>query len=109
MTLSEQVVADVATVFLNTDDFAETVTRIASDGTRDGFTAIADTFQEEWNEFDKVWEQRGFVELASTVTVSRSDKWDVNSKEFKVEKIGDDRHGMIRIDLIRHVKTGARP
>lgn len=109
MTLSEQIVADVSTVILNEDDFAEPVTRIASDGTRDGFTAIADTFPEEWNEFDKCWEQRGFVELASTATVARSDKWEVKGKEFKVEKLGDDRHGMRRIDLIRQVKTGARP
>jgi len=109
VTLAEQIVIDVATVFLNEDDFAETVTRIASDGTRDDFTAILHVFPIEWNEFDKCYEQRGYVDLASTDPAELNDKWEGKAKVFKVEKLGDAMHGMRRIDLIRQVKMGARP
>lgn len=91
------------------DVHGESVTRITSDGTRDTFTGIADVFPQEWNEFDKVWEQRGFVEVASATPAERADKWEVGDVVFKVEKLGADRRGMRRIDLIRQVKTGARP
>lgn len=108
MALSDLIAADNSAVILNTDDFAESVTRITSDGTRDTLTAIADVFPQEWNEFDKVWEQRGFVEVLSTTPAERADKWEVGDVVFKVENLGADRRGMRRIELIRQVKTGAR-
>lgn len=109
MTLAEQIVSDATSVFLNTDDFAESVTLLRSDSSVETVTAIADVFPQEWNEFDKVWEQRGFVEVLSTTPAERADKWEVGGVVFKVEKLGADRRGMRRIDLIRQVKTGARP
>ena len=109
MALSDLIAADNSAVILNTEDFAESVTRITSDGTRDTFTAIADVFPQEWNEFDKVWEQRGFVEGLSTTPPERADKSEVGELVCKVEQLGADRRGMRRIDLIRQVKTGARP
>lgn len=109
MALSDLIAADNANVILNEDDFAESVTLLRSDDSMEAVTAIVMLYGEEWNEFDKQWEQRGTVEVASTVGCERDDKWILRGKTFKVEKYHDAESGMQQMEVIAIRKTGARP
>tara|TARA_R100001530_G_scaffold133847_4_gene107828 strand:+ start:934 stop:1287 length:354 start_codon:yes stop_codon:yes gene_type:complete len=107
-TLAAQILLDRANVFLNTGDFAETITYEGN-----SITAIVDIGEEEV--VDDVG--RTTKEIRGTVTVSTSDvsnpapgdTWVHNSITYTVENVRSQEGGMCECDSVHaHAKRTAR-
>lgn len=108
MTLAAQIVSDVTGVFLNTDDFAESVTHITYLGVATTRTAIffRDTEQDDtFTNRDDLRESgsavrddrgiriraQGVIELPTTVTVDDRDTFIIDGTTWNVVRIANGR------------------
>jgi len=103
MTLNSLIESHAETVFLNTDHFAQTVTR-EIEGQRDytaSQTAIVSSDVRESRERGKAFVYDYEMSLASTDTVTSDDTYLVNSERCKVVRIGKAHDGMQTVYLAR--------
>lgn len=106
MTLAAQMVEDVSTVFMNTDDFASTVIRYANGDAENAqsITAIITLLPVQENE-DR---GRGFLlratmDLSEDVILTISDSIKYDGNRYEIVSIGDAEHGMRTCQIIRYV------
>lgn len=94
--LSELMVSDVSEVFLNTDDFAETVIQ-EREGKRGKEQPTAITvwdIPDQRSTGTRDAKLRGSLHLSSSVVVAMSDKWQIDGRTYCTIGIGDPEHGM---------------
>lgn len=90
-TLAEQIVADVSTVFLNADEFAESVTRhvagVADAGTDVAATGIfiEDAADRSYETGDKIT-RTATLQIAETVSITDRDAWTIRSQRWETQK-----------------------
>lgn len=85
MTLAEQIVSDVTSVFLNTDDFAESVTLLRSDGSVETVTAIVHYMETQTDGKKGLSHQTpAKVEFAESVTVDTTDCVFLNDVKYPI-------------------------
>ena len=114
MTLASQMIADVATVFLNTDDFASTVIRyIGGDvaNTR-SITAIITLLPvQENDDRGRGYMHRATMDLSEDVILTAADAIKYDGNRYEIEGIGGAEHGMRTVTLIRYQPEakGAKP
>ena len=106
MTLKSQITSDVTTIFLNTREFAESVTYTPSDGTALTITAVVEreTFDENFGGDGRHLTKMAFVHVAAADVASPSinDVFTFDSLDWKVSAIPDPpEFGMTRIEVKR--------
>lgn len=113
MTLKTQIASD-ASVFLDTDEFADSLTHyplgvVASAAT---VTAVFIPAEPELHhERGKGIIIRGELHVASSLSVNDKDVWLINSSKYKTERIGDAEQGLRIIHVVRrdaHFTTSDR-
>jgi hypothetical protein len=112
MTLREQIIADVSTVFLNTDEFAETCRRLV-DGEESLSRPIVgipsnDQFAAE-DLRGRGYTHMRFFTIAEDTVLNEKDAIRIGSLRYEVESIADPVSGMKTARLIRYqqeVKSG---
>lgn len=113
MTLKEQIVDDVGDVFLDTDDFAEQVTRYPSGDTGSGVAVTAIWFESSQSRDRSAGDETdrsGELSIASSVTVTITDTWLIASEVWQTKTIGFIDGGMRVLTLTRQDKrTTSRP
>lgn len=88
-TLAEQIEADVSSVFLNTDEFAESVTRHVA-GIADAETDVSATGVFIEDAADRQYEtgdqivRMATLQIAETVTVADRDAWTIRSQRWDI-------------------------
>ena len=107
MTLKQQINDDVVTVFLNTDEFAETISYTPKDGVATSIIAVVirkedrafTVFESETSQ-----EQRITIEVstAEVPNLIRGDKFTIDSTDYGVDSRPEqDGFGMMTVELIR--------
>ena len=110
MTLADQMASDVSDVFLNTDEHAETITRVPASG--DPVTGIAAVWEPEdsrmraaqndvVHDSGKALVWRGRLYVSSDLTVAETDSWTIDGENWECMEIGKPSGGMLAIDLQR--------
>lgn len=107
MTLADQMESDVAGVFLQDEEHAQSVTRTPATGDPVTVTAIWEPNDTRMRsnqpevEHDTgkshVWKGRLYV--ASSVTVADSDQWTIDGETYQTHVVGKNEGGMRSIDL----------
>lgn len=102
MSLSDQIAADVGGVFLNEDDFAETVTHYPA-GDSEAEADVIGVFAEQTmsRETERGEQRKRTAELtvASGLTLHRKDLWSIRGETWSTVTWGDDGPGMVKIEL----------
>lgn len=103
MTLYDLITADVSAVILNTDDFAESVTQIRSDGTNTTITAIP-----HYEEPKVVVRDGGSktvhsaqLDVPDSATLDLSDRWTFGGHTWECVAIGDSDAGLVPVMVER--------
>lgn len=119
MTLASQMETDVADVFLNTDEHAQTVTRVAG-GVSTSVNAVWEPMEsqsdttgpEVTHETGKALVWRGRLYVASSQTVAETDEWTIDGETYQCVEIGKPSGGMRVIHLQNkkrvHTNQGSR-
>lgn len=103
MALSDLITADISAVILNTGDFAESVTRITSDGTRDTFTAIVtldEPFRDDSGRSPTLY--TGTIKIAAAdrdLLVPNTMKVEYRDKEWDIVDVGPEVAGMCEVGI----------
>lgn len=95
--------SDVASVFLNTDDFAESVTHVR-EGQRERATPAAITvwdIPDPRNTETRDAKLRGTLHIAESVVVAMSDLWTIGGVIYATIGLGDPEHGMREVRIER--------
>lgn len=106
MTLSSLISSDVSSVFLNTGEFAETVTRYArgSASSQTSLTAVVSLEQPDFESSrGRGFEIRGAAMFASTVTLNQADALIVRGERYEVRTVKPAAFGIIEVTLVRYV------
>lgn len=114
MTLKTEIAADTTAVFLDTDDFAETVTHRPADDS-DNDTDVTVVFIEERRTDTKEtnkgakYVRNAVIWVASSVTVTKKDTWIHNSEKWQTVAEGRTQGGMKQVMVTRgeQIKTEA--
>ena len=114
MTLAAQMIADVSTVFMNTDDFASTVIRYigGSESNTRAITAIVTLSPvQENDDRGRGYMHRATMDLSEDVILSAADGIKYDGSRYEIEGIGAAEHGMRSVSLIRYQAEakGAKP
>lgn len=105
MTLSDQFDDDVVDVLINSDEFAQTITRYAlgSVGSPSSVTAVVElSARSVERERGKGFIVRGNVHVAATQTVDPRDGWLIGGKRFETEAIDEPISGKVVIHVVRY-------
>jgi hypothetical protein len=105
MTLSSMISADVADVFLNTDDFADTVRRYRNGDLKDGadFVAVVTISGADTSEHvGRGTIVRASLVCAESIDIRATDKVRHNGIDYEVENVGDAEHGMRTVSMVRY-------
>jgi len=118
MTLASQMASDVSSVFLNTEEHAEAVTRVPVSGGSASVLAVwePDEYQSiagprvDMSAGRRV-ERTGRLFISSTQTALLTDTWTINGETWLPEKVGSSDFGckivfVKREDLQRTEKSG---
>ena len=105
MSLANQILSDVDDVFLNLDDFAETIIRyIGGDvGNISSFTGIVTVEQTQVNDGrGRGFDHMASLVLSSDVTIAVGDAIKHGDERYEVKTVGDPEHGMRTCHLVRY-------
>lgn len=105
MTLASQILSDVSEVFLDLDDFAETVLRyVGGDaGSVRQMTAVVTLDPVTVDDGrGRGYTHRASMVLASSVVITVGDAVKVGQNRYEVERVGDAQHGMRTVFLTRY-------
>lgn len=119
MTLRSQILADVSTVFLNQEDFAESVTRYPG-GQSPSASVVAIWEPEDYftntgpavdHSIGQKIPRRGRLFVSASQTATQSDTWEIAGELWQTEKLGTAADGLRivylrRDDLIRREQAG---
>ena len=96
MTLAAQILTDVSAVFLETDDFAETILHypLGQEDRAVQVTALV-TWGQEQEEFSRgrATTRRGEIFIASGTTISVKDAWRIGNLRYDTESVSTDQYG----------------
>lgn len=114
MTLAAQILTDVAEVFFQEDDFAETVLRYVGGDSGNASTILAVVTLQPPEPDDmrgRGYVYRGSMILKEAVTITAQDAIKFDGNRYEVETIGDAQYGMRTVQLIRYQpeSQGGRP
>ena len=106
MTLRDEIDADAEGVFLNEDDFAESITHwpAGNSGAAAVVTAIVfldDT--EKVTESGKKFATKGTIHVSSGTTLTHDDVWVINSVNYQTIAVSTPQGGLTEIE-IKHVQ-----
>lgn len=108
MSLSDLMTADVSSVFLNTEDFAEGVTHWPAGDSGIAATVTALFFEipriEVKEDRGKKIIRRAVIQIASSTTVAKKDVWFRNSERWETVTTGNVENGLLRVHLTRTEK-----
>lgn len=118
-TLAQQIVSDATTVFLNTDDFAQTVTHYTYNGSSFTSTSRTANFDEfggavEDTQIGRRFVRRAIIDLPATVTVvcnddqAKCDYFTVSGERWDVESVPERDAGMVSVQVVRYEKVATR-
>jgi hypothetical protein len=105
MTLRELIESDVAAVFLNTEDFAEQITRYigGDDGNVQTMTAIVEIDQPTFEKSrGRGYETRATVMVEDAVTVATGDAFLIRSERYEVLTVKPVEHGAREVTCVRY-------
>lgn len=106
MTLKSLITSDVTSVFLNTDEFAERVTRYPCGDRVGGGFSVTGVFEEQEPAKDTSRGQanvrRGTLHVAAGTDVSDNDSYLINSELWQLESWGRTDSAMMALELVRH-------
>ena len=105
MTLAAQMIADVSTVFMNTDDFASSVIRyIGGDvsNTRSITAIVTLSPVQENSDRGRGYMHRATMDLSEDVVLTTADAIKYDGDRYEIEGIGAAEHGMRTVSLIRY-------
>lgn len=112
MSLHDLIEADTSGVFLNTNDFAESITHrpagVSANDTARTVVFIEDSrVKIEDHPKGKRYVRNATIRIASSVTVTKKDEWIVNSETWQTVADGRDIDGMKQVLVTRteSVKT----
>lgn len=106
MTLSSLISSDVASVFLNTDEFAETVTRyIGGDpGYTQSLTSVVTLDQPEFETSrGRGFEIRGTALFDDAATLNQADALLIRGERYEVRTVKPAAFGVIEVTVVRYV------
>lgn len=105
--LKDQIAADVSSVFLNTGEFADQVTRYPLGDTAAGKPVIG-VFEEddpqELLKSGKEIERMGTLHIAEDQEADSRDRWKINEEIWDAESVGRIEEGMKTVRLKRIVE-----
>ena len=110
MALSDLIAADASAVFLNTEDFAETVTHrpLGNDGDDVAVTAIVVWDKAGENgDGGKGTKLSGRLDVAGSLAVAETDQWVVGGVLYQTLSIGEPQGGL-RMVMIQRTKIERR-
>lgn len=105
MTLASQILSDVSEVFLDLEDFAETVQRyVGGDlGNVQQMTAVVTLDPVTVDDGrGRAYLHRANMVVASSVVINAGDAVKVGENRYEVERVGDSKHGMKTAFLTRY-------
>lgn len=115
MNLSDLIATDVTGVFLQVDDFAETIIRYAA-GDRSKASSITGLVTWKTDDVDndnrgRGTDRRGEVMFSESVTVTLTDQLKINGKTYQVETVGPVHDGAFMVGIVNRDQTtvGAKP
>ena len=103
MTLADQIDADVADVFLNTNEHAESVThRPLGNASNDASVAALIWMDEPeiQNTNGRATVQRGYLDVSSTLSLNESDRWEIRGRWYDTETVSTPDTGMVRVAVV---------
>lgn len=112
MSLATQIQSDVSDVFLNTSDFAESVTRypLGATGSPESVTAVfaeRDASQDTTRGDDN--NRTATIHVASSVDADPRDTWLINSEVWETTAVKGSGDGMAVIELRKRERMRTRP
>ncbi|MEQ8636907.1 hypothetical protein [Gimesia maris] len=112
MSLKDLIAADVSNVFLNTNEFAETVTHWPAGVEDDEEDRTVIFFESppfvEKRDRGKYLVRKARLKIASSVTIRKSDVWFRNSARWETVLPEDPIHGFRNVHLVRTEKIKTR-
>lgn len=110
MTLKTTIASDVADVFLDTDEFAVSVTYTPTGGAGSAINAIVSNILEELVDFEdgaqKLFTGSAWIDTADVSSPARGDTITISSVAYRVENVATDM-AMHRLDFKRVVESEA--
>lgn len=112
MTLASQISDDVADVFLNTDDFAETVSRypLGVAASAESVTAVfaeRDPSQDTTRGDDNM--RTGALHVADSVDADPRDSWLIQSEVWETTSVSGSSGGMKVVEVKRRERMRTKP
>lgn len=112
MTLKELMAADVSGVFLNTDDFAESITHwpanVEDDAVSRTVVFIEDSPVTVKKDGGKAFYRNATIRIESDVTITKKDAWFRNGERWETEVEGRDVGGMKQVQVVRVERVKSR-
>jgi len=105
MTLRELIASDVASVFLNTDEFAEQVIRYVGgdSGNRQAVSAIVEIEQPTFEkERGRGYQTKAMVMVDDAVTVATGDAFLIRNERYEVLAVKPVEHGAREVSCVRY-------
>ena len=105
MTLKSQIISEASTVFLNTDEFAESITHYPGGGNSGSpVTAIVtyDETSKEGGNLNEVHRSAGFLCVGSDVSMSSQDRVTIGDADYQVTKVDPVQAGMRKVYFQGH-------
>ena len=105
MSLSDMIATDVSDVFLQTDDFADTVRRYRNGDLKDGidFVAVVTVSGADTSEhLGRGTIVRASFVCAEAADIRATDKVRHNGIDYEVENVSDPEHGMKTVTMQRY-------
>lgn len=111
MTLKALIAADVSNVFLNTDEFAESVTRWPQgyEGSAVTVTAVwePDDVSHQFSGDGESYTQEGSLHVVSSMTIHREDVWIIGDERYATVDTGKVEGGLrsLRLRSVNKILT----
>ena len=113
MTLASEITADTTGVFLDTDDFGESITHWPSNVEDDAATRTVVFVEgerlEEDREDGKYLLRKAVIHIVSTVTITKKDAWFRNSERWETLGAARLTNGMREVHLMRAIRINTKP
>lgn len=103
---------DVENVFLNEDEFADSVTQYPQGvvANETPITAVVSLKPREKElERGEGYVVRGTLDVGAGVTLNARDAWSINGNRYETKAIDEERLGMITVHIYRYEKDTTRP